>query len=406
MPETLESLGISAFKNCSGFSGDLVIPDSVTGIGAECFENCTGFKGKLVLGDGIKTLANRSFSSSYTKLEIGKNLTSVGAFFDYFTFNEISVRDGNPTYCSKGNCLVERQTNKVVKGVLNECLTESDGIKIIGQNAFYRMALSNINIPNGVEIIERNAYDGCKVTGDLIIPDTVITIGNYAFYNCYNLNGNLVLGESVESIGTFAFASNWSLSGDLTIPNSVKTIGDDAFRGCSGFLGVLTLGNSIESLGIRTFWGCSGLKGALTIPSKIKEIKSSTFQGCSSLSSINLGQVEIVQDGAFLGCTGATSLILPNTITYIGANAFASMTQASGSFYFTDKLTEIGEKAFSTWSNINMSFTFDSATPPILGANAFSNLSNLKIYVPSASLTTYQTAENWSTYADKISAIS
>ena len=129
--------------------------------------------------------------------------------------------------------------------------------------------LQNIVIPNGNPNLELDQngvlYNKGKTillkspvtnSGELVIPDTVVTIGNEAFVSCSNLSGNLTIPNSVQTIGDSAFASCTGFTGDLTIPDSVQTIGVMAFYECTGFGGTLTIGNSVQTIGDAAFQLC------------------------------------------------------------------------------------------------------------------------------------------------------
>lgn len=122
----------------------------------------------------------------------------------------------------------------------------------------------------------------------LIIPDTVISVGNYSFNQCSNLQGELVLPECLSSIGNYAFAGCSNLAGDLDLTN-VTTVGVGAFSGCTGLQGRLFLGNGITIIKNQTFYNC-GFSGSLVIPDSVAEIGERAFSGCSNFrGSLTLG---------------------------------------------------------------------------------------------------------------------
>ena len=91
---------------------------------------------------------------------------------------------------------------------------------------------------------------------ELILPNSVRSIGDYAFYGCSGMT-ELILPNSVRSIGDYAFYGCSGLT-ELTLPNGVRSIGDSAFSGCSGVT-ELTLPNGVTSIGDSAFKNCSGL---------------------------------------------------------------------------------------------------------------------------------------------------
>jgi hypothetical protein len=158
---------------------------------------------------------------------------------------------------------------------------------------------------------------------------------------------------------------------------------------------------------------------------------SNWFSGLSSLTTVNIpASVTSIGDGAFVNCTGLTSIIIPNSVTSIGEEAFwncrnlTSITIGTGvttigRYAFVDctgltsitipaSVTSIGESAFWGCTGLT-SITGLPTTPPPLGGSSefvfYDTHANLAIKVPSASVTAYQTATNWSEYASRISAI-
>ena len=150
--------------------------------------------------------------------------------------------------------------------------------------------LTEFKFPQGITSISQDAkyntgsFSECKnLTGDLVIPDSVTSIGNYAFSGCTGLNGNLVIPNSVTTIGANAFYWCYELTGSLIIPNSVTSIGAGAFNSCDGFTGTLTLGNNVTSIGGGAF-GYTGFTGDLVIPDSVTTIGNYAFEGSSGLT--------------------------------------------------------------------------------------------------------------------------
>jgi hypothetical protein len=123
-------------------------------------------------------------------------------------------------------------------------------------------------------------FYGNLTVRSVLIPNSVTSIGSYAFYGCSGLTGTLTIPNSVTSIGIGAFYNCENLT-TLTIGSGVTSIGNEAFGFCSGLTGTLTIPNSVMSIGGNAFWECSGLTGALTIPNSVTSIGSNAFYGCN-----------------------------------------------------------------------------------------------------------------------------
>ena len=136
--------------------------------------------------------------------------------------------------------------------------------------------------------IPANAFYLCgKLTGNLVIPNSVTEIGDYAFYNCTGFTGDLTIPNSVKTIGESAFYYCTGFTGDLTISNSVTTIGNSAFYKCSGFKGKLTISNSVKTIGNSAFSYCSGFTGDLLLPKSLEVVGYRSFEDLNYIQPIN-----------------------------------------------------------------------------------------------------------------------
>ena len=209
--------------------------------------------------------------------------------------------------------------------------------------------------------IPAQAFKKSKIQGNLVIPNSVTTIDEEAFYSCPDLNGSLTLPNSLKTIGNRAFWYCYSLKGDLIIPNSVTTIGDDAFYLCSGFTGNLTLPNSVTTIGKFAFDSCSGFTGNLIIPNPVTTIRQYTFRGCSGFTNLKLSEnLTVISDNAFDGCKNLSGeLIIPASVKEIGNFVFQSCTninknsQTPGQVTLPKSLEFIGINVFIDCEQIN-----------------------------------------------------
>ncbi|MBR4837015.1 MAG: leucine-rich repeat domain-containing protein [Bacteroidales bacterium] len=143
-------------------------------------------------------------------------------------------------------------------------------------------------------------YQYSQLTGYLVIPNSITSIGKYSFDYCTGFEGILTIGESVTIIDECAFMGCSGLTGYLNIPNSVITIGEGAFLHCTGFDQQLILGNSVTEIGTQAFANCSNLTGQLIIPNSVITIGQGAFSTCTKLTSLVIGSnVESIDDNAF-----------------------------------------------------------------------------------------------------------
>ena len=186
----ITSIGESAFLGCRGMT-ELTLPNSVTSIGGNAFEGCSGLTG-LILPNSVTSIGNAAFvdCSGLTELILPNSVTSIGnyAFSDCSGLEKITVDRGNKRYDSWGNCnsIIETGTNTLIVGCKNSVIPNS--VTSIGDCAFYGCTgLTELTLPNSVRSIGDGAFSGCSGLTELTLPNSVTSIGDCAFYGCiYN----------------------------------------------------------------------------------------------------------------------------------------------------------------------------------------------------------------------------
>ncbi len=238
-----------------------------------------------------------------------------------------------------------------------------------GSWAFYGTSAYHFLNKNSSTSAANRVYSNC-VQNVRIGVNT--SLGTNALYNCCSL-ARVTIPNSVTSIGNSAFGNCYSLM-SVTIPNSVTSIGNNVFSNCYSLMSV-TIPNSVTSLGTNAVSSCYSL-ASMTIPNSVTSIGASAFSNSYSIASVTI----------------------PNSVTSIGNSAFYN-GQSLASVTIPSGVTSLGSSAFSNCYGM-AEYHIKPTTPPTLGTTGFNNIqSDCVIYVPSESLTAYQEAENWSTYA-------
>ncbi|MCQ2496028.1 MAG: leucine-rich repeat protein [Lachnospiraceae bacterium] len=267
-----------------------------------------------------------------------------------------------------------------------------NSVTSIGEYAFYKCSnLIQIKIPNSVTSIGDCAFTECSSLTQIEIPNSVTSIGGWAFSECSSLR-QIEIPNSITSIGDWAFLECSGLT-QIEIPNSVTFIGEGAFSNCSNLTQIIIPdGNKYYKLDrgvlynddltiLHTFFPFNGDISEFAIPNSVTSIGDSAFYNCSNLTQIKIpNSVTSIGDSAFYNCSNLTQIEIPNSVISIGDSAFSdcsSLTQIE----IPNSVTSIGESAFSRCSNLTQIEIPNSVTS--IGRWAFSGCSSLtQIIIP------------------------
>ena len=304
------SIGENAF-NLSWVS-DVTIPNSVTSIGKRSLRQCRIIS--LAIPDGVTSIGNWAFSYNryLTSVTMGNGVSDMGdgVFEGCNSISSVYITD-IAKWC--GISFGSSAANPLCFGAdlyLN-------GVKI-----------TDLVIPNTVTSIGKYVFFGCNSLTSATIPNSVTSIGDYAFYNCTNLT-IVTIPDSVTSIGSYAFYGCNELT-SVMIPDNVTSIGSSAFRGCSNLTSI-TMSNSVTSIGSSTFYDCTRLT-SLYIPPSVQTINGSAFRGCSNLATFDFHNHQSVPQlgsvHAFLETPETREIVVPDALydVWIAATNWSSTT--------------------------------------------------------------------------------
>ena len=286
------------------------------------------------------------------------------------------------TIDSKGTCIIEFEGKftRIPDGAFKDTKINSYNIKIpntvtsIGSYAFANTLIcGSLIIPNSVTEIKEGAFENCKKLSSLTLPSNLKRIESLVFKSC-GFSGSLTIPNSVTEIGHHAFYDCNNFTQELILSENLKTIGSYAFAGCSGFSeGNLTIPNSVTVIGIGAFSDCSSFRKELKLSENLTKIGKDVFKNCKCLSGdLTIpNSVTEIGNGAFSNCSSFYGkLTLSNKLTKIGNQAFMNCQALSGNLTIPNSVTEIGDEAFSYCRGFNADLILPEKLKTI-GANAF-----------------------------------
>ena len=373
------SIGEEAFWYCESLTS-ITIPNSVMSIGYRALAHCTSLT-SITIPNSVTSIGEEAFASctSLTSITIPNSVTSIGdyAFIASKFLESIFVESGNTTYDSRENCnaIIETATNTLILGCQNTVIPNS--VTSVGDYAFFKCSsMTSIEIPNSVTSIGEEAFSYCSSLASIIIPNSVESIGYSAFLYCSSLT-SITLPNSVTSIGEEAFLLCESLT-SITIPNSVTSIEERVFSFCK----------SIESIVVES--GNTTYDSRNNCNAIIETATNTLISGCQN--TIIPNSVTSIGNGAFEGCK-FTSLTIPNSVTSIGSSAFL-LCESLTSITIPNSVTSIGSYAFRDCSSLD-TIHLEATTPPALKDNTvFMNTPAPVCVIPCGTLAAYE-ASDW-----------
>ena len=373
----------------------ITIPNSATSIGDYAFSGCTGLT-EFAIGSSVTSIGDYAFSgcTGLTSITIPEIVAQMGVF-PFENCNNLTRVEWNAI-----DCKIYEEASSVYVPFQNSVTEFTFGDKVSSIPTALCCGLdklSSITIPNSVTSIGRYAFAYCNGLESVVIPENVALIGQHVFYNCENLThiewnaiscenlykdtpfcgttkiSDFIFGNKVERIPTHLCCGMEKLP-NIIFPHSITSIGDYAFRGC--VFEEIIIPDNVETIGINAFEDCSNLR-IVTLGSGLREIGDYAFRGC------------VFEE-----------IIIPDNVETIGINAFEEcsnlriVTLGSG-------LREIGDYAFSGCDRIKYVYEYQSE-PPIIYSNTFTPYvnDNATLYVYETFIEDYLKAPYWKYFSN------
>ena len=278
IPDSVTNITTLAFYRCNGLVS-VQVPGSVTAIKNGTFRECNNLK-KVILNEGVAKIEGSAFvfCSSLEQIKLPQSLMSIGsgAFDNCTSLISVELPD---------NAIISSNAFKECKNLSDIVISDTNNNYIVKNGILYNKNMTRILCyPAGIKDTE------------FFVPDTVKTIGDFAFY------------------GTKALES-------INIPDSVTNIGTDAFGECSGLKEVV-IPDSVTSMGEAVFYKCTSLE-KVKLSVNITSPNPAVFQYCSSLKEVVLPEsMKFISFFMFSYCKEITNIVLPDTLTSVLGSAF------------------------------------------------------------------------------------
>ena len=382
--DDVTTLMINAFWNCTSIK-EVVIPENVTKIEKGAFYGCTGIANITCHAVNPPTCGTDVFYQVDKSIPVYVPAESIEAYKAAEYWNEFTNIQAISSDLASGTCgdnLTWRLTEEyelVIEGT-GEMYDYTSGSQPWYE---YRESIQTITMSESVTSIGDAAFSGCSSLTAINVAEGNVVYDSRGGCNAIiETNSNTLIAgcsttiipESVTSIGNYAFLYCSSLT-TITIPEGVTSIGDGTFGWCSSLTSII-IPKGVTSIGTNAFYGCENLT-YITIPKSVTSIGWGAFYGCKSLTSITIPEgLTTIGSTVFYGCEGLASFTIPMSVTSIGTNAFCHC----------NGLTSIICRA---------------TTPPTIVYSTFDEVDkSIPLYVPENSVEAYQSAQYWSEFTN------
>ena len=361
-----EIIWSSAFAKCAKLTS-VKIPDSVWYIGFFAFRDCDSLV-SIAIPEGVKRIENFVFvdCDSLKNVTLPSSATYMG--HDFFSgcpsVEKVTVHADNPNYFSAGNCIIKKSNGTLMSGCVSSVIPKDGSVLRINNFAFQEVPITYVVIPEGVASIGSNAFNKCQLT-KIVIPATVTSISNGAFNNNTSLTTVVYNGTAEQWAAISIGSNNTALTEAKIVFDSAEeslayTELADGTLAVSG-IGTVTSteivipaevnGKAVTQIASKAFSKNTKIT-SVVIPDSVVYIGISAFNACSKLTDVSFGNGLIEIGSQAFYSTAIQEAILPETVEKIGDQAFLRCSKLV-EVYIPKFLTMIHDTAFGRTANLN-----------------------------------------------------
>lgn len=312
LPTSLRTLGVSAFQSCRELK-EIVIPNSLEVISDYTFAYCRSLE-KVTIGNSVKMIGESAFSdcSRLAEITIPDSVTTIGPFA--FSANYTSPTETEPALGLKsvhiGSGVQTIGEQAFYKCAAMETLTfaEESCLTSIDKYAFAECAaLTQVHLPDGLTSIERGGFYMASALGEVTLPDSVTHVGAQTF------NATALFLAAIDGSEGFVYADNWLVGCNVSKRETLEKIEPTTLR--TGTVGIAD----------EVFMNCKALR-VVELPDSIRYIGNQAFYNNTILGQVKTyhtaSGVVSIGDYAFGHCKSLSRLVLGEGLKHIGSYAF------------------------------------------------------------------------------------